>query len=331
MFHPFPAKAIHGGTVKRLKSRIAGDILDFSASLNPFPPRVDWSVDPGDLECYPDDSYAALKEAIGRTFHRPTEEICVGNGSIELIRVFCTATLEKGDRVAIDSPTFGEYELSARLCGARATGQGPIKVRFLCNPNNPTGELMPRDAVLERLHAVSEGGSRLFLDEAFIELADPAESLVDVPDPALFIARSLTKSFAVPGLRLGYGFGDPTLVERMETIRLPWTVNACAEAFAIGAFAVYGELARSRARIAAERSRLVSRLDALGLPHHPSSTNFVLVRLPLPAADLSARLLERGILVRDCTSFGLSRSIRIAVRTPEENDRLMEALAACLP
>ncbi|MDI6719374.1 MAG: histidinol-phosphate transaminase [Methanomicrobiales archaeon] len=317
--------------MKRLKIGDAGDILDFSASLNPFPPRVDWSVDPSDLERYPDDTYAALKEAIGRTFRRPTEEICVGNGSIELIRVFCAAVLERGDRVAIASPTFGEYELSARLCGGRIAGRGPIKVHFLCNPNNPTGELMPRQAVLEHLHAISGIGSRLFLDEAFIELADPAESLVDVADEALFVARSLTKSFSVPGLRIGYGFGDADLVERMEVIRLPWTVNACAEAFAIRAFAAYGELARSRERIAAERFRLIRGLDALGLAHHPSSANFVLVHLPLPAADLSACLLARGILVRDCTSFGLAHSIRIAVRTPEENDRLLEALAECLP
>jgi Histidinol-phosphate/aromatic aminotransferase and cobyric acid decarboxylase len=96
------------------------------------------------LESYPDDTYCLLKETIGKIFHREPEEITVGNGSIELIRSFCASVLEPGDRIFLQPPTFGEYEYSARLAGAECTTEpSRAKVRFLCNPNNPTGRLPP--------------------------------------------------------------------------------------------------------------------------------------------------------------------------------------------
>ena len=154
---------------------------------------------------------------------------------------------------------------------------------------------------------------------------------MNVQDPALFILRSLTKAFAVPGLRFGYGFGDPDLIARMEVLRPPWSVNTFAEEFAILAFRNYHLLENSRQRIAVEREWLKRRLRDLGLPAQPSSANFLLVNLEEPASGLAARLLAKGILVRDCASFGLPESIRIAVRRREENEQFTEALAACLP
>ncbi|HZD43810.1 MAG TPA: histidinol-phosphate transaminase, partial [Methanomicrobiales archaeon] len=200
----------------------------------------------------------------------------------------------------------------------------------LCNPNNPTGELVRRADALTLLHDISSKGGMLFLDEAFIDLSNPDESLGDVVEPALFVARSLTKSFAIPGLRFGYGFGDEDLVERMETLRLPWTVNAVAEAYALQAFKVYGELARSRRLIAEEREYLTRGLSEMALRCSPSEANYLLVNLPVRASMLQERLLAKGILVRDCTSFGLPDAIRVAVRTHEENSRLLEAIRECL-
>ncbi|MDD1664222.1 MAG: histidinol-phosphate aminotransferase family protein, partial [Methanomicrobiales archaeon] len=266
-----------------------------------------------------------------RTFHRPPEEIAVGNGSMEIIRIFCQATLCDGDGFHIEHPTFGEYELSARLTGA-CEKQDPARarVRFICNPNNPTGALRCAEELRTSLRQAS-GSGMLFLDEAFIELSDPRESLVTMRDPALFILRSLTKAFAVPGLRFGYGFGDPDLIARMEVLRPPWSVNTFAEEFAILAFRHYHLLEESRRKIRVEREWLEKELRDLDIPALPSSANFLLVNLEEPASELAARLLVRGILVRDCTSFGLPDSIRIAVRRREENEQLIEALAACLP
>jgi threonine-phosphate decarboxylase len=326
-------RVLHGGTRKWIQEHDGREVLDFSASLNPFPPRVDWSCDPAAVSIYPDDRYEALRGLLARTFGRKPEEVTVGNGSIELIRVFCRAVLEPGDTVRVDPPTFGEYALSAELCGARVQEGDSAqngRIRFLCNPNNPDGALVPRDRTMSYLEECGATGGYLFLDEAFIELSDPAASLADVRDPSLFVSRSLTKAFAVPGLRIGYGFAEQDLVEQMEVLRLPWSVNAVAEQFAMAAIPRIAALEESRRKILEERVWLEARIRELCLTCSPSSANYLLIRLPVPAPTLAARLMARGILVRDCTSFGLPESIRVAVRTREENLQLVEALAACV-
>lgn len=326
-----PDKVVHGGTLRRHQRHAAEKILDFSASLNPFPPDVPLTCDAEMVGAYPDDRYEALKEAISRVFGRGADEIAVGNGSVEIIRTYCTSTLGAGDRAAVIEPTFGEYGMAVGLCGGAVTADpSGAAVRFLCNPNNPDGALTPRDAVLAILDGLGPD-QRLFVDEAFVELADPAVSVSDIRDPALFVSRSLTKSFAVPGLRFGFGLGDPDLVAEMETRRLPWTVNACAETFAIAALARYADLETSRRLIRTERAWMEEALRSLGLSPCPSTANYLLVPLPCPAGTLCAALFDRSILVRDCTSFGLPAAIRVAVRTRDENKILMEALSACLP
>lgn len=330
----FPERVVHGGTGKRQQEKTHKTVLDFSASVNPYPPRFAWEIDPACLEYYPDDSYAELKDRIGQVFHRPQDEICVGNGSVELIRVFCSVVFRDPRRPRTffaGSPTFGEYALSARLAGAERTDTpSAAAVLFLCNPNNPTGQLIPKVDVVRRLSEVKSFDNLLFCDEAFIELSDPGESVVDIRDPSLFTLRSLTKCFSVPGIRFGYGFGDPALIEKIETARSPWSVNAYAEAYAMQALLHMDELAASRTAIERERAWLVIELAGLGLSCIPSRANYLLVDCARDATPLCETLAARGILVRDCTSFGLPRSIRIAVRTRDENRIFIEALAACV-
>jgi threonine-phosphate decarboxylase len=332
MKREIPGRVVHGGTILSQRRLSGRPLLDFSANLNPFPPEIPWKPDPSTLASYPDDRYEALREVIGRTFHRPPEEIAVGNGSMEIIRIFCQATLSDGDEFDVEHPTFGEYELSARLAGAcPAEDPARAQIRFICNPNNPTGALRSADDLRGIMRQVASSSGMLFLDEAFIELSDPGQSLVKERDPALFILRSLTKAFAVPGLRFGYGFGDPDLIARMEVLRPPWSVNTFAEEFAILAFKRYHLLEESRKKIRGEREWLERNLRDLGLVFLPSSANFLLVNLGGPAVKLAERLLLKGILVRDCASFGLPDSVRIAVRRREENERLVEALTECMP
>jgi threonine-phosphate decarboxylase len=327
----FPRPVIHGGTGKRQRENTGKNLLDFSASLNPLPPRFAWHCDPACLSSYPDNEYVQLKECIAHTFHRDPEEICVGNGSIELIRVFCSVVLSGKKTYFTESPTFGEYALSARLAGASAAGtSAAASVSFICNPNNPTGALRSRSDLLARIREVSSHRGMLFADEAFIELADPSESLVAVRDPSLFVLRSLTKSFAVPGIRFGYGFGDPDLIAKIETARPPWSVNAYAEAFALQAFRHLDELGKSRDYIRKERDWLSLKIEKLGLQCHPSSVNYLLVDCARNVEPLCKQMETYGILVRDCTSFGLASCIRVAVRTREENKQLVEALTACV-
>ena len=331
MVADFPKPAIHGGAGKRERENTGKNLLDFSASLNPLPPEFSWSCAPADLASYPDNEYHRIKECIARAFHRNTDEICVGNGSIELIRVFCSVVLPEKKTYYAGMPTFGEYDLSARLAGAvPSTGAGTADVTFACNPNNPTGDLYTRSDMLARARAAAMHNGTLFADEAFIELADPAQSVVQDAGESLFVLRSLTKSFAVPGIRFGYGFGDPDLVARIETARPPWSVNAYAEAFALAAFTHLDKLEKSRTYIGKEREYLQKKIRDLGLRCHPSQVNYILVDCARNAGPLCADLENRCILVRDCSSFGLPMSIRVAVRTHEENAQLVEALAACV-
>lgn len=320
-------KVVHGGVIKQLRESTGARVIDFSANLNPWPPALSLEFSLDDASYYPDDQYLHLKETIAGVFHRPVDEIAVGNGSIELIRVFCLATLAPGDRIRIDAPTFGEYAFSARLAGAVVAPEGErAHVTFVCNPNNPTGELQSRSSVLSHL----TGSDLLFVDEAFIELSDPGQSVAEVRDPALFVCRSLTKCCAVPGLRFGYAFGDPDLIARVETIRPPWSVNAFAEQYAIRAFESFDLLRESRERIAAERKWLAGELQHLPLTMYNSSVNFLLLTFHGDVTCLCRDLLAEGILVRDCHSFGLPDSIRIAVRTRKENRQLLEAMDRCV-
>jgi threonine-phosphate decarboxylase len=330
----FPKRVIHGGTGKRQQEKTRKTVLDFSASVNPFPPQVEWQCDPHTLEYYPDDTYSELKEQIGRAFGRDPGEICVGNGSIELIRVFASVVLgnsTKQRHYYLEQPTFGESELSARLAGAEmAAAPDSADVWFVCNPNNPTGSLLPRSEILTRADCIRPQNGILFCDEAFITLSDPAQSVAGTRDPCLFVLHSLTKSFSVPGLRIGFGFGDPALIERIETARSPWCVNAFAEAFARQALLHLDDLAASRAAIAREREQLAGGMHNLGFTSRPSAANYLLVDCGRNVTSLCTSLSLNGILVRDCASFGLPTCIRVAVRTRDENRQLLEALAACV-
>ena len=328
----FPKRVVHGGTGKRQLEKTRKNVLDFSASVNPYPPEFEWHCNPEFLASYPDDSYHELKERIGAVFHRNPEEICVGNGSIELIRVFCQVVLRGGKYFFCESPTFGEYALSARLSGAAPVDNPAMAdVSFICNPNNPTGILQDKKSLMQTLSEMKLNDNILFCDEAFIGLSDPKESLADITDPNLFVLHSLTKSFSVPGIRFGFGFGAADLIEKIEISRPPWSVNAFAEAFAMQALVHMDDLKASRERIRQERDWLFHEITALGFYCHPSSVNFILVEYHRDVAMLCECLLGRSILVRDCTSFGLPTCIRVAVRTHDENLLLMEALAACIP
>jgi threonine-phosphate decarboxylase len=331
MLVPYKNKVVHGGCGKRQHEKTKGNVLDFSASTNPLPPNVSFSCDPFNIEHYPDDTYTQLKEVIAQTFNRDVDEICVGNGSIELIRVFCHVAFQQSRTFYTETPTFGEYEFSALLAGGiKEQDMKKADIRFICNPNNPTGTLRTRDAMLSILNNIDRPDGILCTDEAFIELADPKESLVDVKNDHLIVLRSLTKCFAVPGIRFGYGFSEPDLIMRMEAMRPPWSVNAYAEAFALQAFSHYHELEESRHFIKRERAWLYEHLSALGLLCRPSSANFLLIDTAQRADNLCKKLQNVDVLVRDCTSFGLPTTIRVAVRTRDENRCLLEALAACL-
>ena len=330
--------------------------LDVSVNTNPLgpPPGVVRAVvDAAQLlDRYPDPHCRRLVAALADREGVPEEAVLCGAGAAELIFSFCAALRP---RTALElAPTFSEYAAALAAAGccvercALEEEQGfalteklleelerkNCEVVFLCNPNNPTGRLIP-PALLENILALCERrGGWLFVDECFLELSDGGRgtSLAPLlrPGRRLFLLRAFTKSYAMAGLRLGYCLcGEGALLERMGRQTQPWNVSVPAQAAGLAALGEEAYLRESRALIQSERRYLREGLEALGLTVCPSQANYLLVKSP---AELSGPLLDRGILIRDCANYrGLGPGwYRTAVRRREENRTLLNALGEIL-
>jgi len=340
----------HGGRVREAAAFFGFEPLDFSANINPLgsPPIKDvLAREVEKLGQYPDNRYMEFREAAAAFVGVDICNIVPGNGSSEIIRLFVETTLVEGDTAIIPSPTFGEYENQSRLFGAAIhkttlspTGQVEIdnsvlldaKAIFLCNPNNPTGCLLPKSKIFDLVKRCERSETFLLVDEAFIELSDLEQSVVRLAPEMeyLVVMRSMTKSFGVPGLRLGFGVSNNLLAEVMNRARIPWSISSIASAAGVELFKHTDHLENARILIRTELAWLTGQLKSLGLRPMESMVNFILVDvLPtgLSSGELVRRLTAEGILVRDCQSFGLGDGyIRVAVRNRDENARLVAAL-----
>ncbi|HVB10803.1 MAG TPA: aminotransferase class I/II-fold pyridoxal phosphate-dependent enzyme, partial [Bacillota bacterium] len=224
----------HGGDPRPFGADPA-EILDFSANLNPLgpPQAVRDAVAQADLGRYPEPYSRTLARAIAARLHVDPEAVAVGAGATELIHLCARAM--PGPDVAIDVPTFSEYRPACQAAGLRVVHGHRGTGAFLCNPNNPTGALLPPEAVRER----AAGCGLLVVDESLIDFVDDPEgsSLVRAAarTQGLVVLRSLTKWFAMPGLRAGYAVAHPDLVRRWDERRDPWSVGAAAQAGVLAA------------------------------------------------------------------------------------------------
>ena len=357
-----PARPIHGG-IRPAQLRALGlnpaDARDFSASVSPLgPPPALWpALQQVDLTAYPDPECLELREAIRRHTGAPLASILVGNGSTELIHLLTRAYLSPprpGVRNAalILTPTYGEYAGAGALAGAELftlnarrdqafswdleQAAALIQARrpaliFLCNPNNPTGIYLSQKEVLTLAQAAAQTGSLLVLDEAYISfVADPwdARSLLDgncgIAD-SLVILRSMTKDYALTGLRLGYSIAAPEITARLAALQPDWSVNALAQVAGQIALADPDYLPQARAAVAAAKAYLTGELTALGYAVFPTAANFLLVSVG-NAAALCEQLMRQGLFLRDCASFGLPDCIRIGIRPLPDCQRLIAAL-----
>jgi threonine-phosphate decarboxylase len=336
-------------------------MIDFSANLNPMGmPDIPTTIrEIEGIFHYPDNNYPKLRsvsadfvEACSRTCGTTritAENIVPANGSSELIRLFAETVIERGDSVTIPAPTFDEYAFQCRIFGADVQYHDYSKILelssdqisdaraiFLCNPNNPTGDLIAGDDVRRLSDRCSDAETFLFVDEAFIELSDPSQSVAHSVFDSDFVVvlRSLTKVFAVPGLRLGFGIASGRLAELLNRARLVWNVGAPAEAIGrelMGACMRGDYLKWSIALIRKERRYLMEAFTGRGFSPHESAVNFILVDISstgMDSQEMARRMAGNGILVRDCATFqGLDGGyIRVAVRTREENRMLMRAI-----
>ena len=333
----------------------APGVIDFSSNTGPLsPPRpviAALSRGADGALAYPDPDAGKVRTALSARLRVSTRNIMVGSGATEIIYEYCRAFVRQRTRVLVQAPTFAEYASASRLSGAivdlhhamdisddmpgfvsRIPRRGCV---FVCNPNNPTGTLLDRRCVLEIVCEAARRGSQVLVDECFIEMCKQGRSVVrDVRShDNLFVLRSFTKLFGVPGVRIGYGIGTTSTASALRRAKVPWTVSRLAQSVAIAALGCKGHVARTKKAVAVELRYLQNAINATDgfRCAIPSVANFVLVRSSrLQAASIRSRLLKRGILIRDCSSFdGLDSSfIRIAVRTRRENMVLVKELGA---
>lgn len=355
----------HGGQAAALLKRfgLAADhvIDDVSANLNPLgPPEwlASWLVTRlGGLSRYPSPDYASARQAIAAQNGVQPAQVLLTNGGAEAI--FLAAALHAGGRALLLAPSFGEY---ARACSAhriemiehvlrephfacdmadlleKAANAGVV---FLCRPNNPTGTLIPIDAVERLLAHTQATGTQVVVDEAFIDLSIDVEALTPLLKRYchLVLLRSMTKFYTLPGLRLGYVLASKNIVATMSHYQPPWSVNHLA-AELVAPLLADSEFARlTQQWLASEQPRMGKALQALGLEVVPSHSCFFLVRpgvlqreRGVTSADLFERMLYKGLLARHTHSFkGLEGSwLRLALRDESANNRLLKVLHDCL-
>ena len=341
------------------------DLLDFSASISPIgPPEGVWeAIRSVDLSAYPDPECLELREAICRHLSTPSRElpierVLVGNGSTEIFHLLARAYLSDGAGRAgggsamLLTPTYGEYEGACRLAGAvvqnldadlsdgfrwdigaacSLIGDKEPDLVIVCNPNNPTGVYLDRQEVEALAGAASDAGSLLVVDEAYLSFVEnPWDSLGLLDRANVILVRSMTKDYAQTALRLGYALASKDVVSRLRDYQPDWSVNGLAQKAGISALGDAGYLPRARDAVFRAKKYLSTELTALGLEVPRSEANFILVKVG-DAPKWRSLLLSKGMVVRDCTSFGLPEYIRVGIRSMADCQRLAAAIAAVAP
>lgn len=346
----FVSKGIHGGDIYR--NRVE---LDFSVNMNPLgmPESVKEALYDAVDRCtaYPDPSAEALKKAVGGMLGVPEESLVFGNGASELFTAIVHGL--KPQKIVIPVPSFYGYEHAAEAAGAECiyyemkeeNGFLPdegffdiltedVDLVFLANPNNPTGGLLDED-YLRRLSSHCKcKGIFVVLDECFIEFSGNPSMIRELDTfKNLMLVRAFTKIFSIPGVRLGYMLcGDETIREKIQRQLPEWNLSTFAQAAGVSCARETAFVSRTADEVRTEREFLTEGLLKLkdsgtlkDLSIFPGAANFILLSTGLPFYE---RLLERGILVRDCANFrGLGPGYyRIAVKNRHDNEKLLKII-----
>lgn len=348
-------KLVHGGDWAGYRAEFGCDALDFSANVSPLglPAGVAAAITNAlpTADRYPDPLCRELRAALAGAEGVPADWILCGNGAADLI--FRLALAVRPRRALLPAPTFAEYEAALQTVGCavqrvflREENEFAVTeefidavtpetdIVFLCQPNNPTGQVTP-PALVERLvRRCAECSAVLVVDECFLDFLPDRDAwtakqlLRDAPQ--LIILKAFTKLYAMAGVRLGYALcGDATLLEKMRGAGQPWAVSSLAQAAGLAALQETAYAGAVRALIAEQRPRMAAGLRALGLRVMDGQANYLLFRA---TPDFGEKLRRRGAVVRSCTNYpGLDAAwYRTAVRTAEENTRLLQIMGEIL-
>lgn len=345
----------HGGNIYRIKrDRSTNELIDFSANINPL--GLNKAIERAIYDNihtvvhYPDPQAYELRQAIIEHYAVQNEQLVLGNGAAELIYLYVRVSGKK--QAVLLHPCFSEYE---RAC---QSAEMPIQriylqeasdfaidyeyllynipeksIVFLANPNNPTGGLLDKARVRQLLQIAALQDTDIFIDESFIDFVDDGYSCASLMQEFdnLVILHSLTKIFALPGLRIGFGLFNSKIASLIEAGKDVWNVNSLAQAAGKVALEQHEYLEQTRKYVKQLREEFCEELGKFEqLKIYKGSVNFILLRLrcAMTAAEFSKKMLEQGIMVRDCSNYpGLDNSfVRIAVRMEWENKAFIQAL-----
>lgn len=346
---------VHGGDWAGYRAEFGCDALDFSANVSPLglPAGVAAAITNAlpTADRYPDPLCRELRAALAGAEGVPADWILCGNGAADLI--FRLALAVRPRRALLPAPTFAEYEAALQTVGCAVQRvflreentfavteefidavTTETDIVFLCQPNNPTGQVTP-PALVERLvRRCAACGAVLVVDECFLDFLPDRDAwtakqlLRDAPQ--LVILKAFTKLYAMAGVRLGYALcGDATLLEKTRGAGQPWAVSSLAQAAGLAALQETAYAGAVRALIAEQRPRMAAGLRALGLRVMDGQANYLLFRA---TPDFGEKLRRRGAVVRSCANYpGLDAAwYRTAVRTAEENTRLLQIMGEIL-
>lgn len=354
----------HGGNVysmMRKSGKAVSELMDYSANINPLGlaesvrQAIVQSID--QIVHYPDIEAADLKAAISDLYQVPRAVITAGNGAVEMLYVLCNVLRPK--KVLITAPAFSEYEQAARAarsevqyCYLTAENnfaididkvsenlQG-IDIVFIGNPNNPTGTLLRQEKMEQLLRAALKCQTYVVADESFLDFLPDDSEFTCRPllkkYKNLIIIHSLTKFYAIPGLRLGFALANPELTAKMHNSKDPWNVNTLAQNAGVAALLDLDYRGKSRLIVSVAKQELYqSLLEVPGIKPYPPAANFILANITatgFSSTQLRHKLIEKNILIRDCSNYpGLTRDyIRLAVKRPEQNNILVDTLKSIL-
>ena len=302
------------------------------------------------LHRYPDGSGYYLKTKLSKTFGVPFDQIILGNGSNELIELVLRTFLSAGEGVIQAFPTFLVYEKMVKAIGGRMHSVPLVgfkvdlkgilnaitpetKLIFICNPNNPTGSAIVREDMRNFLNDVPDD-IVVLLDEAYIEFASDkaVASGLELLDrhPLLVVLRTFSKLYGLAGLRIGYGFASPMIIDYMNRVRQPFNANALAQAGATAALDDFEFVERTQKLVREGLEYLYQSIEHMGLKYIRTETNFFLIRVPIGGERVYELMLKEGVIVRSMKSYDLPDYIRINAGLREENERFVRTLRKVL-
>jgi threonine-phosphate decarboxylase len=353
----------HGGDVwgfARKYSIPLEKVLDFSGPINhlgPSPKALETTKQNAKLiRFYPDPNPVELQDSIAAYVNQKgveADNIILGNGSIELIYMIAEI-FPSTFKAVIPVPSFTEYEKAAlRVGGKTIYVQLPAdfslendkikkaitpdtKILSICNPHSPSGKFYNKNEVLDLVEFCQKRDIIFSIDENYIEFTDKEQTgtmagYVNQYEN-LFVIRSVTKFYGMPGIRFGYGIAAKSLINKLQTVRQPWSINSLAGFATLAAFSDKEFIENTKRTIAKERVQFKKQLNEIpGLQVFPSETNFLLVKIvnkKHTSTQLKEALAKMGILIRDCCTFvGLdSNYFRVTVRSDEDNQKLVDAV-----